>query len=62
MNCPNCKSDKSAYLTITSIDGWSSLTHQLTGRVNLKVCMDCGVLYVDEYSLKNINEAERRRR
>lgn len=57
--CPNCKSDKSTKLRVSSPDGYSSLIHSGTGVVYPKICLKCGVLYIEKDKLEIIRESER---
>ena len=56
--CPNCKCDKSAWISITSSDGYSGMCHQGTGALYPSICLNCGVIYVDENRLERIRESE----
>lgn len=52
--CPHCKGSEFTELTVSSTDGYVSLVHPLAGRVNPRVCMDCGILFLSELELKRI--------
>ena len=56
--CPICKSNKSACIEVTSSDGYCGMYHRGTGALYPSICLNCGVIYVDENRLEQIRESE----
>lgn len=56
--CPNCKSNKSTQIAVTSSDGYSNMYHRGAGAVYPLVCLNCGTVYIDKNKLEMIRKSE----
>lgn len=56
--CPSCKSENYVCVSADSSDGHTYLYIYKFGSVRLRVCTDCGTVYLDAESLKRLREEE----
>lgn len=54
--CPACKSKDYAVISVSSNDGYTYLHIYKAGGVNLAVCKDCGMVYLEARYLERLRK------
>lgn len=57
--CPVCKSNKNVPIDVCGSAEYMSIVYPGHGGANLRACINCGVVYIDERDLKRLKDCKK---